>query len=94
MQNNSYNNSLHKYATPKIYGNAKTLRQTETEAEKLLWQQLRSKKFNGLKFRRQHPIDKWIADFYCHEKKLIIELDGAVHNDVEQKKKMKEERAN
>jgi very-short-patch-repair endonuclease len=35
----------------------------------------------GLKFRRQHPIDKFIADFYCHEKKLVVELDGAVHDD-------------
>lgn len=87
MQNESYNNSLHKQATPKIYENAKALRQTETEAEKLLWQQLRNKKLNGLKFRRQHPIDKWIGDFYCHEKKLVIELDGEVHSDFETKER-------
>jgi very-short-patch-repair endonuclease len=87
MQNDSYNNSLHKHATSKTYVNAKALRQTETEAEKLLWQELRNKKLNGLKFRRQHPIDKWIADFYCHEKKLIIELDGEVHNNFETKKR-------
>jgi len=87
QQNESYNNSLHKHATPKIYENARTLRQTETEAEKLLWQQLRNKKLNGLKFRRQHPMDKWIADFYCHEKKLVIELDGKVHNDFEIKER-------
>jgi very-short-patch-repair endonuclease len=85
MQNDSYNNSLHKHATPKIYKNAKALRQTETEAEKLLWQELRNKKLKGLKFRRQHPIDQWIADFYCHEKKLVIELDGGQHNDAEVK---------
>jgi len=83
QQNDSHNNSLHKHATPKIYEHAKMLRQTETNAEKLLWQELRNKKLNGLKFRRQHPIDKWIADFYCHEKKLVIELDGEIHNDFE-----------
>ena len=59
----------------------------EANAEKLLWQELRNKKLNGLKFRRQHPIDKWIADFYCHEKKLVIELDGEVHNDFEAKER-------
>ena len=87
QQNESYNNRLHKHATPKTYENARALRHIETEAEKLLWQQLRNKKLNELKFRRQHPIDKYIADFYCHEKKLVIELDGEVHNDIETKEK-------
>lgn len=87
MQNNSYNNSLHKHEMPKTYEHAKALRQTGTEVEKLLWQELRNKKLNGFKFRRQHPIDKWIADFYCHEKKLVIELDGEVHNSFETKEK-------
>ena len=82
-QNESYNNNLHKYAKGKIFENAKALRQTTTEAEEKLWQELRNKKLNGLKFRRQHPIDKWIADFYCHEKKLVLELDGSVHNEKE-----------
>ena len=50
-----------------------------TEAEKLLWQVLKNRKLNGLKFRRQHPIHWYIADFYCHEKRLIIEVDGEVH---------------
>src|SRR5438552_9033905 len=85
--NDSYNNNLHKHATPKIYEHAKALQQSETEAEKLLWQGLRNKRLNGLKFRRQHPIDRWIADFYCHEKRLIIELDGAVHDNFEAKEK-------
>lgn len=82
-QNKSYNNNLHKYAKVKIFENARALRLTSTEAEELLWQELRDRKLNGLKFRRQHPIDKWIADFYCHEKKLVIELDGSVHNEKE-----------
>lgn len=82
-QNESYNNNLHKYAKGKIFENAKTLRQTSTEAEEILWHEIRNRKLNGMKFRRQHPIDKWIADFYCHEKKLVIELDGSVHNEKE-----------
>lgn len=62
-----------------IFENAKKLRNTVTDAEKLLWEHLKEKKL-GVKFRRQHPISSFIADFYCHEKKLIIELDGSIHN--------------
>ena len=50
-----------------------------TEAEKVLWEQLKNRKCNGLKFRRQHPIHWYIADFYCHEKRLAIEVDGGIH---------------
>lgn len=50
-----------------------------TEAEQKLWEHIRGKKLNRLKFRRQHPLHNYIADFYCHEKKLVIEIDGAVH---------------
>lgn len=59
---------------------AKSLRKAETIAEKLLWEQLKSKKLNTYKFRRQHPILQFIADFYCHELKLVIEVDGEIHN--------------
>jgi cyclase len=62
-----------------IFENAKKLRKTVTDAEKILWEHLKEKKL-GVKFRRQHPISSFIADFYCHEKKLIIELDGSIHN--------------
>ena len=82
-QQEPYNKNLHKYASGKIFENAKALRQSSTEAEEKLWRELRNRKLNGLKFRRQHPIDKWIVDFYCHEKKLVIELDGSVHNEKE-----------
>jgi very-short-patch-repair endonuclease len=51
-----------------------------TEAETLLWQRLKNRKLNGLKFRRQHPLHLYIADFYCHEKRLVIEIDGGIHN--------------
>ena len=77
----SYNDNLHKGAIGKLYQYGKELRQESTEAEKILWAELRNKKLNGLKFRRQHPIDKFIVDFYCHEKKLVIELDGNVHDE-------------
>ena len=58
---------------------AKTLRKSETRAEKLLWNKMKSKQINGFKFRRQHPILQFIVDFYCHELKLIIEVDGKIH---------------
>ena len=77
----SYNDNLHKGAIGKLYQYGKELRQESTEAEEKLWAELRNKKLNGLKFRRQHPIDKFIVDFYCHEKKLVIELDGNIHDE-------------
>jgi len=72
--------SLHLDAKEETFHNASSLRKNMTEAEKLLWKELKSHKMNGLKFRRQHPIHFYIADFYCHEKKLIIEVDGGIHN--------------
>jgi len=79
----SYDDNLHKGAIGKLYEYSRELRQVSTEAEKLLWAELRNRKLHGLKFGRQHPIDKYIADFYCHEKKLVIELDGTVHDEKE-----------
>ena len=76
----SYNYNLHKGANGKLYEFSRELRSGETETEKILWEFLRNKKLNGLKFRRQHPLGDYVADFYCHEKKLVIELDGAVHD--------------
>lgn len=52
-----------------------------TKQERLLWQFLRKKNINGLKFRRQYPIGKYIVDFICNEKRLIIEIDGGQHNE-------------
>jgi len=77
----SYNHNLHKEAIGKLYQYGRELRKEATEAEKLLWTELRNTKLNGLKFRRQHPIDKFIVDFYCHEKKLVTELDGNIHDE-------------
>ena len=57
-----------------------------TKAEILLWSRLRMRQVGGWKFRRQQPIFNYIVDFYCHEIKLIIEVDGEIHNLPEQKK--------
>lgn len=64
---------------------ARHLRQEQTPAEKTLWGLLRNRNFENLKFRRQHPLKDYIVDFYCHQLMLIIELDGAYHNEKEQK---------
>jgi very-short-patch-repair endonuclease len=58
---------------------AKELRHRMTEEEKVLWQRLRANKLNGLHFRRQQIIDGFIADFYCHAARLVIEVDGQIH---------------
>lgn len=56
---------------------AKTMRSIATDAENLMWQLLRAKRFMNLKFRRQHVIAPYIVDFYCHELGLVIELDDS-----------------
>lgn len=76
----SYNDNLHKGAIGKLHEYSRDLRKNKTNAEDLLWRNLRNRKLDGLKFRRQHPLDKFIPDFYCHEKKLAIEVDGSVHD--------------
>ena len=58
----------------------KALRREMTDAERVLWSYLRHKKLEGRKFRRQESIGAYIVDFYCHEEKLIIEIDGSIHN--------------
>jgi len=50
-----------------------------TDAEKLLWSKLRMKQLQGLMFSRQKPLGEYIADFYCHQAKLVIEVDGGQH---------------
>jgi very-short-patch-repair endonuclease len=59
---------------------AKELRQEATDAERLLWRVLRNRAVNGLKFRRQHPLDGFVIDFFCPEIKLCVELDGGIHD--------------
>ena len=65
---------------------ARQLRKEQTDAEVLLWQVLRGRRFCGLKFRRQYPLGGYILDFYCHDAGLAIELDGGGHNGDEQRR--------
>jgi very-short-patch-repair endonuclease len=65
--------------TASIDNAAKQLRKTLTPAEQQLWQALRGGKLAGLKFRRQHPVGNFILDFYCAAHKLVVEVDGGIH---------------
>lgn len=58
---------------------ARQLRQSQTDAENLFWNLLRDRRLAGFKFRRQHPMPPYVLDFYCHEARLCIELDGGQH---------------
>ncbi len=61
--------------------NAHKLRRDTTDAERLLWTHIRSRRLAGLKFRRQHPIGRYVVDFCCEAENLVIELDGGQHAD-------------
>lgn len=66
-------------ASPEIFKRARELRKTLTDTERVLWDCIKQDKLEGLHFRRQHPLNKFIVDFYCHELSLVIELDGGIH---------------
>ena len=68
-----------------IFENAKALRNNLTHEERVLWGRLKER-FPGHKFRRQHPISDYVADFYCHKLKLVVEVDGSIHNLEENQK--------
>ncbi len=74
--------------------NARALRRSLTDAERKLWSFLRLRQLEGYRFRRQHPIGKYIADFACIEARLVVELDGGQHNgsvhDVERDAEIKQ----
>ncbi len=72
-------------AKPHIFEKAKVLRDKMTASELQLWEHLRGKKMLNLRFRPQHPIDRFIADFYCHPLRLVIEVDGDIHKSESQK---------
>jgi len=63
---------------------ARELRQRQTPAECILWELVRNRRLFGLKFRRQHQIGLYIADFYCAEQRFVVELDGEIHDDERQ----------
>ena len=58
---------------------ARNLRRNQTDAEQTLWGALRNSRLQGLKFRRQAPMGRFVADFICHDRKLVIEIDGGQH---------------
>ena len=64
---------------------AREMRHTATPEEDMVWDRLRNRRFLGLKFRRQHAVGPFIVDFYCHEKRLIIEIDGGVHESTRER---------
>ncbi len=70
-------------AEPYIFKRASELRNNLTEAEQILWENLKSNKLKGYRFKVQHPIKNFIVDFYCHKAKLVIEIDGNIH-EIEQ----------
>jgi len=67
-------------ADPVTFRAAAILRRNLTLAELLLWKKLKDRKLFNTKFRKQHPINIFIVDFYCHDYKLVIEIDGDIHN--------------
>lgn len=83
--NNTHEYEFYYGASAETKAKAKELRGRITSSEKLLWNKLRNRQIKGLKFRRQHPVDIFILDFYCHEIKLAIEVDGGIHLSSQQK---------
>jgi very-short-patch-repair endonuclease len=71
---------LHIGAKPQLFEYAREMRKEPTDSENQLWKQLRKFRYEGYIFRRQHPIDIFIVDFYCHKLNLVIEVDGGIHD--------------
>lgn len=65
--------------SPRLVENARKLRVNMTDAERRLWHSLRGRRLSGFKFRRQYVVGEYILDFYCHDAKLAVELDGGGH---------------
>ena len=79
------NGKTYKHPLPsEVLGRCRSFRKNATSAEMLLWSILRNRGLEGVKFRRQHPFHGYILDFYCHEAKLSIELDGSGHLEQDQ----------
>src|SRR5690606_5205786 len=71
-------------ASPEIFEKASLLMRNQTSGERALWKRLKDGKLLGLKFRRQHPIACFVADFYCHKIRLVVEVDGSHHEKPKQ----------
>ncbi len=68
----------------RLVRHARSLRQSSTDSERLLWRHLRDRRLGGFKFRRQAPIGRYIVDFACFEVKVVVELDGSQHAEESQ----------
>jgi very-short-patch-repair endonuclease len=79
METRIDNRSMFYGADSKTFGLARRMRREMTLAEMMIWKKLRDRNLFNTKFRRQHPVNIFIVDFYCHEYKLAIEIDGEVH---------------
>jgi very-short-patch-repair endonuclease len=79
MQKRVIERSMFYGARKKIFLKAIELRNNMTEAEKVLWEELRNRETFKARWKPQHPIDIFIVDFYCHQYKLVIEVDGGIH---------------
>jgi very-short-patch-repair endonuclease len=75
---------MKKYPIGGAHERARALRREMTQAETKLWRMLRSRQIEGHRFRRQVPLGRYIADFVCHEARLIVELDGGQHDSLSQ----------
>ena len=72
---------MHYGAQASTFRNAAHLRNNPTRAEALLWERLSKNQIEGIRFRRQHPFNKYVPDFYAHSIKLVVELDGKIHDE-------------
>ena len=72
---------MHHGAKPSTFRNAAYLRRHPTKAEEMLWEKLRKNQIDGVHFRRQHPFDVYVPDFYANAVDLVIEVDGSIHDE-------------
>ncbi len=78
------NKTMYFRAKPEVLETARILRKNTNYHENKLWEKLKSNRICELRFRRQHPIDLFIADFYCHKARLVVEVDGEIHKTREE----------
>jgi very-short-patch-repair endonuclease len=84
MKERSFERIMFYGAEPYIFARAKALRQNMTPAEVKLWDRLKNNQLGGFRFKAQHPVYKFIVDFYSHKARLVVEVDGEIHkNSVE-----------
>jgi len=74
-------NPKHHEPAPDTTARTRQLRHDSNWPERIVWGVLRGGRLGGLKFRRQHPIGPYVVDFYCHDVQLVVEVDGASHED-------------